>query len=358
MAVGRRGALAGAALLLAARRARAMPDEHLAYVAGAQGITLWRVNTGDGALRRLSIAAIERASWLARDAHGRTLYAVMPGEPEGRVSAFAIERGSGALVPRNAVAAHGAAPCFVSVHPSEKFVLVANGGGSVAVFPVSEAGALGDASDVQGQPAKAASGMVASDPAGRFILATDTTGDRILRFTLDAASGKLAASGDPVPTAPGSSPDRFVFAPHGRVLYVLQSRAATVTAYDYDGETGALRAVQDVSVLPPGYAGGFAAADLLLTADGRFLYASVQLHDAITIFAVGEAGRLTRIGETWTRADDPGSFTLAPDGNMLFACDRRAGTITSFRVSRLSGAVDFVGQYAAVGSPACMVFLD
>jgi len=356
----RRGLLAatGAALLaVRARPVRAMAEEHLAYVAGGKGITLFHVNTGNGAMTRLSVAAPKTVSWLACNQPGHMLYAVAPGEPDGSVSTFAIEHGSGALTRRNSVGARGPAPGHVAVHPSNRFVLVAHAGGGVAVFPVDDSGALGEASDMQGQAvASAPCGMVAADPQGRFILATDAAADRLLRYSLDVTTGKLAPAGDPVAVAPGSAPGRFVFAPKGRMLYVLHERTGIVASYDYDADTAALKPVQQVSVLPPGYAGAVSASDLAITADGRFLYASVRVHDAIAVFAVGEGGRLTPIGEAWTRADGPASFTVSPDGSTLFACDTLAGTITSFRISRLSGAVDFVGKFAAVEQPTCMVF--
>ena len=130
-----------------------------------------------------------------------------------------------------------------------------------------------------------------------------------------------------------------------------------VTAYDYDPDTAGMKERQSVSVLPPGFAGSFLASELGISSDGHFLYAATRLHDAISVLSVAEDGRLTRIGEAWTRGDYPRSFALSPDGAMLFACNQRGNEVTAFRVNRSQGALDFVGQYAPVGSPACMVFL-
>jgi 6-phosphogluconolactonase len=74
--------------------------------------------------------------------------------------------------------------------------------------------------------------------------------------------------------------------------------------------------------------------------------------------SVADDGRLTRIGEAWTRADYPRSFTIAPDGRTMFVCNQRGNAVTAFHIDRRQGALDFMGQYAPVGSPACMVFLD
>ncbi len=63
---------------------------------------------------------------------------------QGSVSAFAIDPRSGALQLLNTVKAGGAGPTYVSLHPSGKFLLVANYfGGSISVLPVLADGKLG-----------------------------------------------------------------------------------------------------------------------------------------------------------------------------------------------------------------------
>ena len=383
--VTRRPLLAGAgALLLGTRRASAQrAREHFAYVGGAapdgQGISLWRVNTGDGAMTLAGVFDAEGASSLAFDGAQRVLYAVAETAPEGSIAAFAVDRASGVLTPLNSVSSRGASPCFVSVHPSGKFVLAANGGsGSIAAFPIGANGALGEASDVQDDagppgPARAADSppgqsapsdhggprlrMVAADPQGRFVVASDAGRDRILRYTVDLASGKLAPVSEPVAAVPGSAPCRFAFHRNGRTLYSLQEQDGRITVYDYNPDTGAMKPRQSVSALAPDFAGSFLAADIAISEDGRFVYASLLRHDAIVVFLVEEDGRLTRIGETWTEGADPAGFALAPEGTMLFACNRRGNAVTAFRVNRALGALDFVGRYTPVAAPACMVFL-
>lgn len=373
-----------AALLFAGSRTFAQPGgERLAYVGSytpeGKGITLWRVNTGDGAMTLVNTFETENPSWIALDAQNRVLYAVNENDPVGSVTAFAVDRTTGTLTKINSVSSHGKWPCHLSVHPSGKFVLVANyGTGTVAVFPVAANGALGEVSDVQGDPgplnpAQAADSppgqtapsdhsgphmhMVAADPQGRFIIVNDAGRDRILRYTLDLATGKLVSVLVPVAAEPGSAPRHFVFHPNGRIFYDLQEQDGMLTVYDYDPDTAALKEKQTVSVLPPGFAGSFLASELAISPDGHFIYAAVRLHDAISVLSVAADGRLTRIGEAWTRADYPRSFTISPDGGMLFACNQRGNAITPFRINRTQGALDFVGRYAPVGSPACMVFL-
>lgn len=358
--IGRRSLVTGAGALLLVPRPGTGPSpfEHFAYVGSTapQGgtISLFRVNTGDGVMRRVANFAAEHPSWLALNPAQDVLYAVAE-TAQGRIAAFAIDRAGGTLTPINVVDSGGAAPCFVSVHPSGRHVLAVNTA-SVVVIPVGEKGALGTASDVRGDAA-ARFRMVAPDRHGRFIVASDAGRDRILRYSLDPASGKLAPVGTPATAEPGSAPGRFAFHPNGRTLYSLQERDGHVVVYDYNPDTAAMTPTQNVSSLAPDFAGSFRAAGIVVSEDGRFVHASLCRHDAIVTFLVGEGGHLTRIGETWTEGGDPRSFAFAPGGAMLFVCNARSDDITSFRVNRLQGALDFVGHYAPAVAPRCIVFL-
>ena len=55
--------------------------------------------------------------------------------------------------------------------------------------------------------------------------------------------------------------------------------------------------------------------------------------------------------------DYPRHIQFAPDGAFLYACNQRSDNITSFRVNRSTGQLRFTGEYTAVGSPACIIFL-
>jgi 6-phosphogluconolactonase (cycloisomerase 2 family) len=178
-------------------------------------------------------------SWLAFDATGTHLYAANE-TADGSVSAYSVDRANGQLALLNAVGSEGAGPAHLSVHPSGKWVLVANyAGGTVAVLPILSRGELGPATDVkhdQGPvgPAHAASAppgsfaisghdsvhahMIQAHPAGRFVLAADLALDRILIWKFDAALGKLSANDPPwVALPPGDGPRHFTFHPNGRL---------------------------------------------------------------------------------------------------------------------------------------------
>jgi 6-phosphogluconolactonase (cycloisomerase 2 family) len=99
-------------------------------------------------------------------------------------------------------------------------------------------------------------------------------------------------------------------------------------------------------------------SEILVSADGKFVYAGNRLHDSIGIFAVGSSGELTFVGEEWTRGNYPRSFNFDPTRGFLYCCNQRGDNVAVFRVDRATGRLRFTDHYAPVGNPSCIVFLD
>jgi 6-phosphogluconolactonase (cycloisomerase 2 family) len=201
--------------------------------------------------------------------------------------------------------------------------------------------------------------MIHAAPGNRFVLQTDLGQDRIYVSQLDPIAGKLSPVADSpfVSLPPGDGPRHFTFHENGRWLYSLQEEASTVVFFHFDRATGSLHMEQTISTLPPGFKGTSFTSEILLSLDGRFLYAANRLHDTIAIFSVGREGRLTYSGETSTRGDYPRHIQFDPAGAFLYSCNQRSDSIASFRVDRKTGQLTFTGQYTPVGSPACIIFL-
>jgi len=371
-------------------------DRTLAYVgtytgavgagSNGEGIYLFEMDDSTGELvhRRL-VAKTQDASWIAIHPSQKYLYAVNEVSDyrgaSGSVSAFAIDGANGDLTALNVLSSEGAGPCYLSIDARGRYAFVANyGGGSVAVLPILDGGMLGAAIDVRrdsghlggaratNTPAGsfAVSGhdaphahMIAPDAKGRFVLATDLGQDRIYAYRFDSGMGKLnPVEGAPFAALPsGDGPRHFAFHPNGHWLYAIQEEASNVVLFQYDGETGSLAAQQTVSTLPSGFAGSSFASEILVSPDGRFLYAANRLHDTIAAFSIGANGHLSPVGETSVLGDYPGQCRIDPSGRFLYACNRRSDSITCFRIHGETGLLSFTGSYTAVGSPASITFL-
>ena len=352
-----------------------------------RGIHLFRVDRKTGAMKAAGVFELGTSpNSLVANAAGTRLYSSNETDKvgdakEGTVSAFAIDRTDGKLTLLNTVPSGGAGPTYVSLHPSGKHLLVANYfGGSIAVLPILPDGRLGAATDVKNDAGKigspratnappgsfAFSGhdrthahMIQADPAGRFVLHVDLGLDKIFVWRFDAEKGKLTPAELPAVDLPtGDGPRHFHFHPSGKWLYSVQEEGSTVVRFDYDAESGRLTAKQTISTLPAGFAGSNFCSGILVSSDGKFVYAGTRLHDSIAIFSVGDGGTLTYVGEEQTRGSYPRSFNFDPTGEFLHCCNQRGDNITTFRVNRDTGALTFTGQYVPVGNPSCILFLD
>jgi 6-phosphogluconolactonase (cycloisomerase 2 family) len=356
------------------------------YTPNGGGIYLFRMDGASGALTQLHVFdGIRNPSWLALNPAQTRLYAVSEidnyqGTRNGAVISYAIDPRSLELKRLGAVSSAGTTPAYASVHPSGRFVFVANyGGGNVVVFPVGQDGALGAATDVRpsvgphhnahavddppGQFAVSDHDsphlhMVAADPSGQFVIANDAGLDLTLVWRFDPQTGRLLPADVPVIAAPsGSAPRHFAFHPNGRIFYNLYEHDAKIAVYDYDASKGAFKPKQLVSTLPPRFGGSNLSSEIIVAAGGKFLYVANRLHSAVAIFAVANDGQLRMISETWVHADYPRSLTIDPSGEFLYSCNQKGDSITSFRVGASSGGLQFTGRFEPVGSPAVMIML-
>jgi 6-phosphogluconolactonase len=356
------------------------------YTPNGGGIYLFQIDPETAALTQLQVVdGVRNPSWLALNAARTRLYAVSEidnyqGARSGAIVCYAIDGNTLKLTRLGAVNSGGTMPAHLSLHPGGKYLFAANyGGGSVAVFPLAADGTLGEASDVRPsvgprhhvRPVNDPPGqfalsdhdsphvhMVSADPSGQFVIANDSGLDLTLIWRFDAASGRLLPAPTPVLSAPpGSAPRHFVFHPNGRVFYNLYEHDGKVAVYDYDAARAGMKLKQVVASLPPKFAGSNLASEIIMTADGRFLYVANRLHNAVSIFAAGPDGELRAVSEAWVHADSPRSLAIDAAGTLLYSCNHRGDSITSFHLNPATGALTFTGRFEAVGSPAMMTIL-
>ncbi|MFZ0303232.1 MAG: lactonase family protein [Terracidiphilus sp.] len=356
------------------------------YTAGSdnhgEGLYRFRVNLETGELTDRKLAAkTPNPTWIVIAPSKKFLYAINEvtdfAGGNGSVSAFAVEPG-GELRMLNTLSSGGAGPAHMSLDATGKFAFVANYiGGSIAVLPVHTDGSLGDVADVHrdlnmvgpARPANAPAGsfavsghdaphahMVVTDPSNTFVLSTDLGQDRLYSYDLDDSTGKLTSRGF-LTLLGGVGPRHFAFHPNGHWLYLITEESSQIVFMNYDQQTGAPAIKQIHSALPSGFEGTSFGSEIAVSPDGKFVYSANRLHDTISIFAIADDGNPKFIGEASTMGDYPRHFTIDPSGSFLFACNQHSDCVTSFRIDRETGKLNFTGKYAGVGSPAMIALL-
>jgi 6-phosphogluconolactonase (cycloisomerase 2 family) len=121
---------------------------------------------------------------------------------------------------------------------------------------------------------------------------------------------------------------------------------------------GTLVLQQTISSLPAGFAGTNFTSEVVISPDGRFLYAANRLHDTIAICSIGSSGELKLLGEVSTMGDYPRHCTFDPSGDFFYVCNQRSDSITCFKAHPETGLLSFTEQYIPVGTPSIVTFLS
>jgi 6-phosphogluconolactonase (cycloisomerase 2 family) len=336
--------------------------------ARGDGINLYRVDAESGEWTHQQLVGdLLNPSFLCFDRQQRFLYTVHGDSSD--VSAFRIDTASGRLTFINRQSTEGKNPVHLAIDPSNCFMVVANHiTSTVALLPVDpEDGSIGAVKDLVTLSGKigphrveqpfAKPHQVEFDRQGRFIIVPDKGLDRVFAFRIDGPAGKLVASEQgSVVARETSGPRHVVLHPRAAFAYVVNELDSTVTAYRYSSDTGALEPVQVVSSLPDTFTGHSRAAEIAISADGRFVYASNRGSDTIAVLAVDEGtGRLTPV-QCAPAGRTPRFFTSDPTGRFMFVANEDDDTIQRFRINPATGQLTSDGVAAQTGSPVCIVF--
>jgi 6-phosphogluconolactonase len=201
---------------------------------------------------------------------------------------------------------------------------------------------------------------IATDPANTHLFASNLGGDIILQYKFDASSGQVTPNAPPyVETKAGAGPRHFVFDRRARFVYSTNELDGTLNTYGYDAIAGNMTLLASVSLLPKGFKGdALAPADLHLTPDGRFLYASERTSSTLSGFAVDPvSGALTLIGSFPTETQ-PRGFNIDPSGRFLLAVGQKSHRMSSYAIDQTSGALHLLHQYDMGKNPNWVEIVD
>ena len=344
------------------------------------GVVVAEFNETTGALSVLhETGGIDNPSYVTLDPAGQALYCVSEvyGWKEGDVTAYRIDRSTGALTYINKQPSRGSITAHASFDHTGRWLLVANYHmGDPGLRPPQAAVVF--ALDADGGVGAAVSGVVHSgsgpnaarqecahphcvlaSPDNRFVLVADLGIDRIVVYAFDAATGKLTPAATPyIQCAPGDGPRHLVFDPTGRFVFVTNELASSVSAFTWDAATGTLAHVQTASALPPDGHPDNTCSDIGISADGRFVYAANRGHHSIATFAVDlPTGRLTLIGNASIQGSTPRQFTIDLTGRFLLIANQNSDQVVVLARDPATGLLHDSGQRANIGTPMCIKLL-
>lgn len=328
---------------------------------GSQGIYTFRFNEEDGSFAPLGVTETSNPSYLTLSADGRYVYAVNENEgKDAAVTAFALNKDDGTLKLLNTRSTVGGAPCYIMT--DGKRVVTANySGGNISVLPIRYDGSLdtlhalyegGVGGTDMNRQADAHVHCVHLSPDSNYIFATDFSADRILKYAINSKDEKLFPIADSIQLAPESGPRHLIFSQNGKYAYLINELSGKVNVFDYnDGRLTAIQTVVADTLAARG------SADIQLSPDGRYLYASNRLKgDGIAIFEVDQNdGTLMRVGYQLT-GGHPRNFIITPNGKFMLVACRDKNAIEIFSRDICSGELTNTGKSIALSKPVCIKF--
>lgn len=317
----------------------------MVYVSNAesQDISVFRLDPAGGSLQPLQTKAVGGTVMpMAVSADRQRLYAAIRSQPY-KVVALRIDTREGTLTDL------GSAPLAdsmanLALDRSGRFLFSASyGGHKLAVNPLDASGVPQPPSQIV--PTGPNAHQVTSSPDNRHVYASLLGADQLVRLEFDAQQGRLGTPPGVVLQLPAQSgPRHFVLSSRHALLYLLDELDGKLHVLSIDPASGRLTPTQTLSAVPPAFTGKPAAADLHLTPDGRFLYASERGSSTLAGFAVSaDDGHLKLIGH-WPTETQPRGFGISPDGRFLLAVGQKSHFLTSYRIDALSGVLTEVAR--------------
>jgi len=320
-------------------------------------------DAGNGELNKVgSTSGIENPSFVTLNDSFTRLYAVSEVE-KGETVSYAVDFSNTSLTEINRQSVHGNGPCYSEVKDSG-FLLTANyGQGNVVVQPLTEAGAIESASDIQDYTEAAASLGVDSHPhtirnipgTNRYIV-TDLGTNRLNIYDFDEDQAKLVFVEETL-TGDQTGPRHVAFHPTLARVYVINELDSSILIYSYSEDEGSLKQIQKVKTVPDDFEGTNYCADIHVAPSGLFLYASNRGHHSIASFAVAEDGTLRTLDSVPSGGEWPRSFAIVPDGKFLLVANEHTNQINVMTIHE-DGRVTNTGKSYPVDRPVCVKIIE
>ncbi|GAC1427085.1 MAG: lactonase family protein [Acidobacteriaceae bacterium] len=354
----------------------------------SRGIYRSRFNPSTGALSPADLVAqTPRPSFLAlalttqAGAPRRHIYAVNAvSDASATISAFRMDASSGALSPINQVPSAGAGPCFVSVDATGHAAFVANYNGStIASYRINPDGGLSqpveridfkDARFGRRGPNTSRQDVphphsVLLSPDDRFLLVNDLGSDEISVFPVHPETARLGPPTLYSNARPGSGPRHLAFHPNGRWVYAINELDSTLDQFLWSTTTSRtnpqgllVKAGGPIKTIAPGFpTARNTAAELAVSPDGHFLYASNRGEDSLAVFSIAATdGAPTLIQRISCGGRTPRHFSLSPDAHWILCGNQDSATVAVFRRDPLSGRLTGPTQTIPLDSPMFTLF--
>lgn len=337
----------------------------------SEGVYVYKFNSADGSVKEINHVKTSNPSYIAISPDEKFVYAVAEdgnNNNGGSVAAFTFNKQTGLLTFINQQLSGGDHPCYVEIDKTGKWVFAGNySSGSLTILPVLENGGLGAATttiqhtgsgaNMQRQKGPHVHCTVIA-PDNKWLFVPDLGIDKVMIYAFDAATGKLTAAKKPyAASVAGAGPRHFIFHPANKFAYLVEELSGTVVSFGY--KKGKLKQLQRVSSMPAGDTSFAGSADIHVSPDGKFLYASNRSNsNSIAIYSVNEKkGTLTLITHQSVLGKTPRNFNFDPTGKFLLVANQNSDEMVIFKRDVNTGLLTDTGNRVSLGKPVCIKWI-
>ncbi len=335
--------------------------------AGSEGIYSYRFDAKAGDATPNGSVKTSNPSYLVVSPDNKYVFAVNE-DTEGMVSAFQFNKLNGSLTFLNQVTSAGAHPCYISINKKGNMLVAGNySGGNIAVIDVKRNGQLSVPKQIiqlkgssvnRSRQEKAHVHATVFSPDYKYVLVPDLGTDKVMIYNVATASGALQPAEQPfVEVNAGAGPRHLTFHPRLNIAYLIEELTGTISVFNY--KDGTLSLLQNTSSHPMSYQGAYGSADIHVSPDGRFLYASNRGDaNSIAIFSIDrENGMIQPVGFQPTLGVHPRNFSIDPTGNFLLVANRDSDEVVIFKVDKQTGLLEDTKKRIKVSKPVCVKWI-
>jgi 6-phosphogluconolactonase len=330
----------------------------------SKGVYKLIFNPEDGAIvNKGLVAEIASPSFVELSKDRKYVYTV--GEDEmGKITAFKWNADRTKLELINTLNTEGKHPCFVELNEKENLIAVGNySSGNASVFKRNSDGSLQENPQVRQHEGSGSALPNQAAPHAhctkfykdKFVYVVDLGIDEVGSYSIDKA-GELGEKTTALKADVSDGPRHLIFHPEKEISYVINEISNSIIVSNINQENGSFNSIQKVSTLPADFKGKSHCADIHMTADGKFLYASNRGHNSIAMFSVAENGTLEFLGTESVHGDWPRNIALSPDDRFLLVANQKSDNITVFGLDPASGKLSFTGHDLKMSKPVCLKF--
>lgn len=307
------------------------------------------------------------------------LYAVVRSKPFIVVT-YAVDPASGTLT-QKATAPLPDSMAYVSTDATGRFLFTSSyGGDKIAVSPIDATG-LVEAEALQVIPTGRKAHCIRPDSSNRFVYATNLGSDQILQFRFNAKTGKLIPNDPPlVKSPPENGPRHIVFSPDHKYIYVSHELSGKIAQFSVDRSKGTLKAIGYTASVPaesgllPGLSpeamaanpqaadGGDKprvwAADLQITPNGRFLYASERTSSKIALLSVAPGTGQPTYVTNYATETQPRGIGIDPTGTYLVVSGEKSDRLSVYKINQTTGELTLLDRYPVGKGANWVEFVD